>query len=173
MKKGMRQASYSLLIISDYLKTFYTVETHLKDIMEETTSEIKFMLEFLLPISIGVTIGIAAISTLIVFQLYNIFSKMFALQKELPFATQTSFITIVADVNKIIPLHFFVIAMGIYLIENTLILSWFYSNLIHGEDKIEMLRIFSINLIKNFIIFATLSIIVFISMAGMIPRVAV
>jgi hypothetical protein len=173
MKKGMRQASYSLLIISNYLKTFYTVETHLKDIMEETTSEIKFMLEFLLPISIGVTIGIAAISTLIVFQLYNIFSKMFALQKELPFATQTSFITIVADVNKIIPLHFFVIAMGIYLIENTLILSWFYSNLIHGEDKIEMLRIFSINLIKNFIIFATLSIIVFISMAGMIPRVAV
>jgi hypothetical protein len=173
MKKGMRQASYSLLIISNYLKTFYTVETHLKDIMEETTSEIKFMVEFLLPISIGITIGIAAISTLIVFQLYNIFSKMFALQKELPFATQTSFITIVADVNKIIPLHFFVIAMGIYLIENTLILSWFYSNLIHGEDKIEMLRIFSINLIKNFIIFATLSIIVFITMAGMIPRVAI
>jgi hypothetical protein len=173
MKKGMRHASYSLLIISDYLKTFYTVETHLKDIMEETTSEIKFMLEFLLPISIGVTVGIAAISTLVVFQLYNIFSKMWGLQKELPFSTQTSFVTIVADVNKIIPLHFFVIAMGIYLIENTLILSWFYSNLIHGEDKVEMLRIFSINLIKNFMIFAALSIIVFVSMAGMIPHVAI
>jgi hypothetical protein len=140
--------------------------------MEETTSEIKFMLEFLLPISIGITVGIAAISTLIVFQLYGIFSKMFGFQQELPFAP-TSFATIIADVNKIIPLHFFVIAMGIYLVENTLILSWFYSNLIHGEDKIEMLRIFSINLIKNFIIFAGLSIVVFIAMAGMIPRVEI
>jgi hypothetical protein len=172
MKKGMAQTSYSLLIISNYLKTFYTVETHLKDIMEETTSEIKFMLEFLLPISIGITVGIAAISTLIVFQLYGIFSKMFGFQQELPFAP-TSFATIIADVNKIIPLHFFVIAMGIYLVENTLILSWFYSNLIHGEDKIEMLRILSINLIKNFIIFAGLSIVVFIAMAGMIPRVEI
>ncbi len=170
LKKGMERTSYSLLIISEYLRGFWKVEQYFKDIMEETTSEIRFMLEYLLPISIGVTIGIAAIATLMVYELYSYLSAVFHLQKELPFAVRGGFLTIIADVNKIIPVHFFVIAMGIYLIQNTFLLSWYYSSIVHGEDKLELLKVFSAALLKNFLIFSAVSLATFLMMSGMIPR---
>lgn len=169
LKKGPIIGSDALIGISKYLKTFFEVESHLKEILEDITSQMKFILEYLTPIAVGVTIAVSSIASTIVLQISKIFKVFETFQKELPLSSTIP--PFFGSPKSLVKPEIFIIVMGIYVIEISVLLSYLYSSLIYGEDKLEMLRILTMNLIRSFIIFTFISILTFQAISGMIPYV--
>jgi hypothetical protein len=57
LEKGVIGSAKTMLAISQYLKSVHSVEEHMKESLDETTSEMKFMLSMLAPISCGIVVG--------------------------------------------------------------------------------------------------------------------
>lgn len=173
LRKGPLLASKALTAISDYLKHFFEVEIFLKDSLEEVLSEMRMMVDLLLPIAIGVTIGISAISLAIIFRISEAFRTIEMVETEVPFSVSGGFSIMFVSMEKVLPVEVFVVALGIYLIQTTFLISYFYSSIIHGGDLNELLKLFSITLLRNFVIFSILSLLIFMGLGGMIESLAI
>ena len=134
-RSGMIILSQSMISISRYLKNMHAVEEYLRDMLSDVTSTMKTQALLLAPLTSGIVVALAAMMTSMLVTLKDWIES---------FQTQlggygdiggTMFSSII-NINKIIPIHFFQIVVGIYMIEIVSMIAIFLSMIEFGEENL-------------------------------------
>lgn len=134
-KKGLKIAAVSLMSISEYVKNIQKIGDRLKDLLAEIISDMKSNMTFLAPLLAGVVVGLAGMITTIL-QRLDILNQI----DEGAAAGLGGGIAGILqqfDYTTTIPPYFLQIAIGIYLVQITFILTGTLTTINSGEDKLE------------------------------------
>jgi hypothetical protein len=129
-QKSQRAVSASLIRIADHLKQLQEVENKIKDMLYELTSTLRSTVTVFAPLIAGVTLAITTlISTILASLSSNISEESVT---DLP---QTfSGISEAFIVENVRP-EYFVLVIGIYLVELVFLLTRFTNGINEGDDK--------------------------------------
>jgi hypothetical protein len=128
IQKSQRAVSASLIRIADHLKQLQEVETKIKDMMYELTTTLRSTVTVFAPLIAGVTL---AITTLITRILSSIGSTLPRDTSSLsPTLSTTSEAFMVGNIRP----EYFVLVIGIYLIELVFLLTRFTNGINEGDD---------------------------------------
>lgn len=135
-KRGMISLSTSLRTFSTFLKDADEVNKACDEILSETTSDLQLMGQIMAPLTAGIVVGLMAI----VIYIFSLFGEAIS-ENPLPTTSETGYgfnfvLSFLYNIGKQVPFPIFQIIVGIYLIEITLIISYFLSRLNFGEDEI-------------------------------------
>jgi hypothetical protein len=170
-KRGMDVMSKSMITISSYLKDVKSVENDLKDMMSEVTSTMQVQANILAPLSTGIVVAVTAI----VFQMLLVLQSAIDSIKStlgsagtIGAAGQSAFESLI-QVNQIMPVQYFQMLVGVYMIEIVVMLATFLSVIQNGDESI--LRRLSIakTLFWGTLIYAILSLAIFSGFSSLIP----
>ena len=171
IEKGVKGAARTMLSIAEYLKSIHNVEEYGKEILEETTSNMRFMLSVLTPITCGVTVGLATVMVMILAQIVSILSSVTGLTSVAPQLSNPTFLSSIVDVKKIIPAEIFLVIVGSYMLEVIILLSVFLSMLEHGGDPIEEHVLIARGTLTGMIIFSFSILLIYFVFGGMLKMV--
>lgn len=172
LQKGSATTAMAMMSISNYLKSIRKIEDYMRELLQESTSEMKFMLTVMVPVAAAITIALAALMTNIVYQLSLVFANLTGLSDQIPFSSPTLLNTLV-DVNKIIPIEWFSIIVGIYMVEIVFILAGYLSSLQYGQDPLERFKLLSNGLISSMIFLTLISVLVYMAFSGLVNFIAI
>jgi hypothetical protein len=129
-QKSQRAVSASLIRIADHLKQLQEVEKKITDMLYELTSTLRSTITVFAPLIAGVTLAITILISKILTSLqWNTSSETFTdLPATLPGSSETFMIENVRP-------EYFVLVIGIYLIELVILLTRFTNGLNEGDDK--------------------------------------
>lgn len=149
VRKGVYNASQSMLSISRYLKDVHSIEEELRDILGESTTSMKFLGAVLAPMVAGVTVTMA----LIMLDIIKVLGEKLAGLTQQGIGTSLPlFLTIGLDKGGVTA-EIFQLVVGIYMIEIAGLLSYFVSKIETGEDKINLYHTLSINMLVSLIVY--------------------
>jgi hypothetical protein len=154
IEKGISGASKTMMAISQYLKGVHSVEQYMKEELDETTSDMKFMINMLAPISCGVVVGLATIMVMVLFQIVKIMTSVTGMSSSMPSLSTPGMIESIVDVKKIVPAEIFLVIVGGYMLEVIVLLSMFLSTLEHGGDPVDKYNLISSGTIIGMTIFS-------------------
>jgi len=155
-KKGLEIAAIGLLSISEYLKNIKRITERLKDLLAETVSSMKSNMVFLAPLLSGIVIGLSAMITSILNRLSFASSGISTGVEGLgQFGTLMS----ILQVTQIIPPYYLQMAIGIYLIQITFILTNALVVIDSGQDNLQKINKISSYLKKGIGLFFVTAII--------------
>ena len=157
-RKGPKIVSQSLISISTYVDRIHKVAERLKDLLAEVISSMKAQISFLTPAIAGIVVGISAMIVNIIVAL-NLKISSFTLEGGAE-AGGLSGLVDLFNVQGIIPNYFFQIVVGIYVVQLAYILTVLQNGVENGSDKINEEYLLGKNLIKSFLLYAVISIIV-------------
>jgi hypothetical protein len=128
-KKSQRAVSASLIRIADHLKQLQDVEKKITDMLYELTSTLRSTLLVFAPLIAGVTLSITTLISTIIesIQAQQSSESTLGISSSLP-ASAGSFM-----MENIRP-EFFVLVIGVYLVELVLLLTRFINGLNEGDD---------------------------------------
>ncbi len=159
-RKGPKIVSESLISISTYVDRIHKVSERLKDLLAEVISSMKAQISFLTPAIAGIVVGISAMVVNIIVAL-NVKISSFSLEGTAD--TTTTGLTGIVDlfqINGIIPGYFFQLVVGIYVVQLAYILTILQNGIENGSDKVNEQYLLGKNLIRSFVIYAIIAIIV-------------
>lgn len=163
-RKGLNIAATSLMSISEYVKNIQKINDRLRDLLAEIISDMKSNMTFLAPLLSGVVIGLAAMITGILTRL-DILDKVGG--DEIVGIGNLSAITGIFQVERMIPPYFLQIAVGLYLIEITFILSSTLVTINSGEDKLNQTNKTGENLKKSALLYFLISLVSILGLFGL------
>ncbi len=136
IKKSQRSVSISLVKLADHLKELQKVELNIKETLQTLTSTLRSTATLFAPMIAGVTLSITQLISVII-------SKMSAEMKESSFSftsssSMVSGITNTFSLENIEP-SFFVLVIGIYIIELVILLTRFTNGIDEGDDPAEFM----------------------------------
>ena len=145
-KKGLSIAALSLISISEYVKNINKITERLRDMLAEIISDMKSNMTFLAPLLSGIVVGLAAMITSILNKL-----NVANLSETTGAVGVGNFGTILSifDVTKMIPPYYLQLAIGIYIIQITFILTRALVVIDSGEDKLQRTYLTGRNLMKG------------------------
>ncbi|HTZ41968.1 MAG TPA: hypothetical protein VMC07_02045 [Candidatus Omnitrophota bacterium] len=146
-KKGLKIAAISLMSISEYVKNIQKIGERLKDLLAEIISDMKSNMTFLAPLLAGVVVGLAGMITTILNKLH--LAQLSGNASALGILGDISLF----DVTNMIPPYFLQIAIGVYLVEITFILTGTLTTIDSGEDKLEKTNEIGKNLKKGILLY--------------------
>ncbi len=149
VRKGVYNASQSMLSIARYLKDVHSIEEELRDILGESTTSMKFLSAILAPMVAGVTVTMALIMLDIIKVLGD---KLAGLTQQGVGTSLPLFLTVGLDKGGVTA-EIFQLVVGIYMIEVAGLLSYFVSKIETGEDKINLYHTLSINMLISLIVY--------------------
>jgi len=172
-KRGMKAVSKAMVSISSYLKDVKSVEEDLKDVLSESTSNMEIQALLLAPLTSGIVVSMTAA----MMQLMISFSH--AVEKIQNFLTgagpggavgNTLFSSLI-NVNKMMPVQWFQLIVGIYMAEIVSMLAIFISVINNGEEN--LLKRYSIgkNLLIATVIYSVLTALIYLVFNSMLPSV--
>jgi hypothetical protein len=170
-KGGFTTLSKVLISISVYLKNMNTVEENLKDILGEETASLSLQSILLAPLTAGIVVALAAI----IMQMLVMFGGMTdpLYQSVGGYGSFSDagkgFITIFVNVNKMIPVHFFQIIVGIYKIEIVILMTVFLSIIENGDENIIMRNLVGKRLLISTILYSIILVLVYSTFSALIP----
>ncbi len=168
-KKGPMIVSQSLISISTYVDKIHKVAERLKDLLAEVISSMKSQISFLTPAIAGIVVGISAMIVNIIVAL-NTKITSFALEAGTGGVSDASNLATVVDlfkINGIIPGYHFQIVVGIYVVELAFILTILQNGIENGSDKVNEQHLLGKNIIKSFLLYALIAIIVTVLFSSM------
>ncbi len=167
-RKGPKIVSQSLISISTYVDKIHKVSERLKDLLAEVISSMKSQISFLTPAIAGIVVGISSMIVNIIVAL-NLKISSFSLEAGSDSGSAASLTTIVDlfQVNGIIPGYFFQIVVGVYVVQLAYILTIMQNGIENGSDKINEQHLLGKNLIRSFLLYAVIAIIVTILFSSM------
>ena len=134
-KKGLAIAANSLMSISEYIKNINKINERLKDLLAEIISDMKSNMTFLAPLLSGIVV---ALSSMIISILNKLnLEEMLAGGEASGMVSGIIGFTELFDVQSMIPPYFLQVAIGIYLIEITFILTSALVTISSGQDSLE------------------------------------
>ena len=146
-KKGVNTASQAMLTVSRYLKGLHSTQEEVKEELSDTLNSLKFQAYFLSPMISGVIVTMAIIIIQILQQI-NIQTSNLGAAGELGFGSLSSLFGGIS----ITPFEF-IIVVGIYLIETSIILAMFINQIESGDDDTGMKQIGGNALVIGYIVF--------------------
>lgn len=137
-KRGMSVMSRAMISISTYLKGVHTVEEDLRDILSEVTSTMQIQALLLAPMTSGIVVALAAMIMQMLMSFKGVLESM---QADLLTAGPVGFASggilgSFLNLDKMIPVQFFQLIVGIYLIEVVTMLAMFLSKIQYGEESL-------------------------------------
>lgn len=130
-KKSQRAVSASLIRIADHLKQLQEVEKKITDILYELTTTLRSTVTIFAPLIAGVTLAITLLISHILksIPLASSSEALEGIPLGVPGMSQTFMM------ENIRP-EYFVLVIGIYLIELVVLLTWFTNGLSEGDEKV-------------------------------------
>ncbi len=129
-QKSQRAASASLIRIADHLKQLQEVENKIKDMLYELTSTLRTTVTVFAPLIAGVTLAITTLISTIISSLSAHIPTDSGSMSSLPFSgTSETFI-----IENVRP-EYFVLVIGVYLIELVFLLTRFTNGINEGDDN--------------------------------------
>ena len=171
LEKGVIGSAKTMLAISQYLKSVHLVEEHMKESLDETTSEMQFMLSMLAPISCGIVVGMATIMVMVLFHISKILVSVTGLSSTIPSLTSAGMLESLVDIKKIVPAEVFLIIVGIYMLEVIILLSIFLTRLEHGGDPLDLYKSLTTGLIVGMMIFSFSVMLIYFIFSGILGMV--
>lgn len=167
LKKGSKTTAMAMISVSTYMKNVNRVEQFLRELIAETTAEMQFMMTLLVPVSMGIIIGLAALLSLVLYNVSLFFSTVTAITQNLPIG-QNSLISVLGDIKRVVPIEWLTVIVGSYMIEVLLSLSVLISTLRYGEDSIEKHKTIANGLFIGTLIFTVVGVITFVAFKGIV-----
>ena len=171
LEKGVVGSAKTMLAISQYLKSVHQVEEHMKESLDETTSEMKFMLSMLAPISCGIVVGMATIMVMVLFHISKILVSVTGLSNSIPALSTPSMLESLVDIKKIVPAEIFLVIVGAYMLEVIILLSIFLTRLEHGGDPLDFYKSLTIGLLIGMTIFSFSILLIYFMFSGILGTV--
>ena len=136
--------------------------------LAEVISSMKSQISFLTPAIAGIVVGISAMIVNIIVAL-NLKISSFSLEAGVEQGAAAGLPAIVDlfSIKGIIPGYFFQIVVGVYVVQLAYILTVLQNGIENGSDKINEEYLLGKNLIKSFILYAIIAIIVTILFSTM------
>jgi hypothetical protein len=148
-KKGLNIAAISLISISEYVKNLQKITERLKDLLAEISSEMKSNMTFLAPLLSGIVVGLALMITAIL----NKLTLANLSGENIEGLGNMQNILDIFQVQNMIPPYYLQIAIGIYLIQMTFILTRTLVTIDSGEDKLVEINKIGENLKKGILFY--------------------
>jgi len=166
--KGVAGISKSILSISKYLKSMHSVEEHMKEILDETTSSMKMMMNLLVPIASGAVVGMATIMIMVLYQIVSILTGITGLAEAYPQQLGPDVLGGLVDIKNIMPAEMFLVVVGIYMLEITMMLAIFINSLQNGDDPLDKYYLISTNVAISLCIFSFSVLLIYFIFKGLI-----
>jgi hypothetical protein len=174
-KESEEVAATSLMHVSTYLQSVHKIEEKIMDVLSETISTLKFQTAFIAPLISGIIVGLTSMILIILSVLgEKIATATSAADVPSAIAGGTAGGGLGGSVafgffqmSNTIPLPFFQIVVGIYLVEIVIISTILASKIEFGDDRIQELDSIQKALFVSIIIYFIVSIGVTIGFAGM------
>ncbi len=149
-KKGPMVASSAMVNVSQYIKDIHRVNERLKDLMSDIISDMKQQVGVLAPAIAGIVVGVAS---MIISILGRLGEQMTSLSE---FSGGSAGIPagMLSLFGNGVPMYFFQVIIGIYIIEVTIILTVLINGIENGADKVAERYLLGSNLIKGTLIYA-------------------
>lgn len=167
LKKGSKTTATAMMSVSTYMKNVTRVENFLREMIAETTSEMQFMSSLLVPVSMGIIIGLSALLSLILFEISKFFGVIAKQAIQLPVG-DSSLLSVLGDIDRVVPIEWLTVIVGAYMIEVILSLSVLLSTLRNGEDSIEKHKTIASSIVLGTAIFTIVGILVFVVFKSMV-----
>ena len=167
-RKSAETASVSMINVSRYLNDIHNIDEKIKDIFGETMASMKFQAAFLTPIVCGIVVGLTAMIVVILFMLQEQITEMAAMTQELGGAGfGTTFIMGFFGMSNAIPLHYFQLVVGIYMIQVVVLISYLCAELESQSDYLSFLNTLQGTIIAGVGIYLIVTFITTFIFAGM------
>lgn len=167
LQRGSQTTAVAMMSVSGYLKSVRRVEDYLKEILQETTSEMQFMLAILVPVALGIIVALAGLLTSVLVQISQLLATLTGLSGQSPFS-QPNLLGVLVDIKNIVPIEYFVIIVGVYMIEVVITLAMFLSALQYGEDPLEKHKLIANGLFRGMLIFSAVSLFTYVAFSGLV-----
>ncbi|MFQ6063283.1 MAG: hypothetical protein ACE5J9_08960, partial [Methanosarcinales archaeon] len=172
-KRGMKAVSKAMISISSYLKDVKSVEEDLKDVLSESTSNMQIQALLLAPLTSGIVVSMTAA----IMQLMISFTKAVEKIEKMLLgagpagAAGHTFFSSIININKMIPVQWFQLIVGIYMVEIVSMLAVFISVINDGEE--DLLKRYSLGktLLIATLIYTVLTVVIYLVFNSMIPSV--
>lgn len=168
IEKGVAGVSKTILSISSYIKSMHSVEEHMKDILDETTSSMKIMMNLLVPIASGAVVGMATIMIMVLFQIVSLLTNVTGLAGAYPQQLGPDVLEGLVDVKNIMPAEIFLVVVGIYMLEITIMLAMFITSLEYGDDPLDKHYLITTNVTISLCIFSFSVLLIYFIFRGII-----
>lgn len=132
-KKSLKHAGTSMITLSRYLRKMQSIDDRVKEVLEETTSSMKFQVNLLAPVVSGVVIGLTAMITIIMDILAEKMTSISQLMQGggagMGAAPQMTFLTGIFQMSESTPLFVFQLMVGIYTIQVIILIAYTIANI--------------------------------------------
>ena len=152
IRKGPQIAARALMNISRYIKEIHKVDERLKDLLGEIISSMKSQISFMTPAIAGIVIGITSMIS-------TILGKLSILLKNAEAETGGQMLQLFGEG---IPTFYFMIIVGLYVVQIVYILTVLANGIENGEDKLNERYMLGVNMIKSTSLFCIISLIIMI-----------
>ncbi|MEM2137179.1 MAG: hypothetical protein QXI93_04410, partial [Candidatus Methanomethylicia archaeon] len=169
IEKGVVGTAKTILSISSYLKSLHNVEEHMKEVLDESVSDMRMMMNLLVPISSGAVVGLATLMVMVLYQIASLLTQVTGLSNRPEFTPENMMFA--TDIKNIIPAEAFLVCVGIYMLEVTIMLAYFISTLEYGEDKFERYKLISQSVLISLGIFTFCLLLIYFTFAGLIQQI--
>jgi hypothetical protein len=167
LKKGSKTTANAMMSVSTYMKNVTRVENFLREMISETTSEMQLMVSLMIPVSMGIIVGLSALLTLILFNISQFFGVIAKQAIQLPVG-DNSILSVLGSIDKVVPIEWLTVIVGSYMIEVTLSIAVLMSTLRSGEDSIEKHKTMANSLFMGTVVFSLVAVLVFLAFKGII-----
>jgi hypothetical protein len=167
---GTKVLSDSIISISNYLKNMREIEEYLEDMLSEVTSTMKIQSLILAPLASGVVVGLAA---MMMYMLISVSGWSESVQEQLmdygPVGSVGSGVfNSILTIDEILPVPYFQLIVGIYMIEVVIMISLFLSIISYGEEKIQRKYDIGISLLIAIFIYSVTIILLYLVLTSLI-----
>ncbi|MBS3136857.1 hypothetical protein J4232_00350 [Candidatus Woesearchaeota archaeon] len=158
VEKGPKIAAQSLVNVSRYIKEMHRVNERLKDLLADVISSMKSQISIMTPAIAGIVVGITSMIVNILGKLGPMLKAKQAEQSGVAGAFQG-----VDFFNVGIPVYYFQLVVGIYVVQIIYILTILVNGIENGTDKLQENYLLGKNLIRSTIIYVGISLVVMIA----------
>lgn len=163
VKKGLNVAARSLMSISEYLKNIHKINERVRDLLAEVVSDMKSNMVFLAPLLSGIVVGLGTMITLILTKLSLVLGGFSG--SDAGIGSLSGMIGLFSDVDKMIPPYYIQLAIGIYIVEITFILTSALVTVDAGTDRLRSVNETGKNLRKSLTLYTLVALIATIALS--------
>jgi hypothetical protein len=172
-KKGMVVVSNSMVSIATYLKDVHSVEEDLRDMLSEVTSTMQIQAWLLAPLTAGIVVALTSAVMKLMVAFTDAVSKIQnSLMASGPAgAVGNTALGSMINVNSMMPVHWFQLIVGVYMVEIVSMLSVFISQINNGEENILRKYNLGVTLLVATLMYTVLVIAIYLALDSLMPPI--
>ncbi len=132
IKKSFREAAIAMINFSRHLNNMKRVELKIEDLLGDTVSSMKFNIMFIMPLLLGIVIGLTALICVVLWNIREQVTTIFEGVTGAEPAFGGAFLFGFLKIYEVFPLAFFQLIIGTYLLQVVFICAYIINEILHG-----------------------------------------